>query len=317
MIIASYLTGILSGIAATVQASFNGEIRRRYRSPYITAAINFVVALSVIALVLLITEHSLKLPVSDIAKYPPWIWTGGICGAVIVMTGILCLPVLGSASNMMLLCFGQIMGGLIIDHYGLFNAPLTEMTLMRAAGAVLETAGIVLISAEKGGRGKGEVRGRNRNVMLYIILDVAAGFVAAMQVAVNGTLAVAAGSPVRATLVSMCGALITTTVIICLLTLLKGKTAVYDGRIPPEEPVKLTPFMLSGGLMALVVVGGNAVTGPVLGTGVVTMMNLFGMMASGLVIDATGFLGIEVKPVTVSKLAGMALMLAGTALISL
>lgn len=317
MIIASYLIGILSGIAATAQASFNGEIRRRYRSPYITAAINFVVALSVIATLLLITEHSLALPVSEITKYPPWIWMGGVCGVIIVMTGIICLPVLGSASNMMLLCFGQIMGGLIIDHYGMFGAPLTEMTLMRAVGAVLETAGIVLISYEKGGRREKAGTGRDRKVMLFILLDIAAGFIAAMQVAVNGTLAVAAGSPVRATMVSMCGALITTALIICLLTLLKGKTAVYDGRIPPKDPVKLSPFLLTGGLMALVVVGGNAITGPVLGTGIVTMMNLFGMMASGLVIDATGFLGIEVKPVTVSKIAGMGLMLAGTALISL
>ncbi len=317
MIIASYLIGILSGVAATAQASFNGEIRRRYRSPYITAAINFVVALSVIAAVLLITEHSLALPVSEITKYPAWIWTGGVCGVVIVMTGILCLPVLGSASNMMLLCFGQIMGGLIIDHYGLFSAPHAEMTLMRAAGAVLETAGIILISAEKGGRGKGSIKDRGGKVMLFIIMDAAAGFVAAMQVAVNGTLAVAAGSPVRATLVSMGGALVTTAVIICVLTLIKGKTAVFDGRIPPKDPVKITPFMLTGGLMALVVVGGNAITGPVLGTGIVTMMNLFGMMAAGLVIDATGFLGIEAKPVTFSKIAGMGLMLAGTALISL
>ena len=37
---------------------------------------------------------------------------------------------------------------------------------------------------------------------------------------------------------------------------------------------------------------------------------------SGLVIDAAGFLGIEKKPVTLRKIAGMLLMLAGTALIS-
>lgn len=317
MVFISYLIGILSGVAATAQASFNGEIRRRCRSPYITAAINFVVALSVIAVALLIAERSLALPVSEISRYPLWIWTGGVCGVVIVMTGIICLPVLGSANNMMLLCFGQIMGGLIIDHFGLFDAPVTGMSLMRAAGAVLGTAGIVLISAERGGRAGDDEKDRSKNAMLFILLDIAAGFVAAMQVAVNGTLAVATGSPVRATFVSMCGALITTSLIICILNLLKGRASIYDGNILPKEPVKPSPFLLSGGLMALVVVGGNAITGPVLGTGVVTMMNLFGMMASGLVIDATGFLGIEVKPVTMRKMAGMGLMLAGTALISL
>jgi uncharacterized membrane protein YdcZ (DUF606 family) len=41
------------------------------------------------------------------------------------------------------------------------------------------------------------------------------------------------------------------------------------------------------------------------------------MMAAGLAIDATGFLGIEKKPVTLVKIAGMLLMTGGSALISL
>lgn len=313
MTLIAYLIGIISGVAATVQASFNSEIRSRFRSPYITAAINFVVALTLIAAVLLITEHSLALPVADILRYPPWIWMGGVCGATIVMAGILCLPVLGSARNMMLLCFGQIMAGLLIDHFGLFDAPVTKMSLMRALGAVLEIVGIAFISVEKGGKNDGLMSSK---VLLFIIFDIFTGFVAAAQVAINGTLGVVADSPVRATLISMCGALITMTVICCLITLIGGKNAVFDGRKAPEKRVRFTPFLLSGGVMALVVVGGNAVTGPLLGTGMVTMMNLFGMMAAGLAVDATGFLGISKKPVTMRKLLGMALMLAGTAMIS-
>lgn len=314
MIVLFYLTGILSGIAATVQASFNSEIRRRFRSPYITSAINFVVAVSIVLIILLAAEHRIYLPVSEIAKYPLWIWTGGVCGAIIVMTGIVCLPVLGSARNIMLLCFGQIMAGLFIDHVGAFGAPRSDMTLMRAGGALLEIIGIALLSIERDKSGKNGTHGK---VLLFSAIDIIAGFVAAMQVAVNGTLTVVSDSAIRATLVSMCGALITVTVISSVLMLIKGRDAIYDERTPPKERVKITPFLLTGGSMALVVVGGNAVTGPVLGTGVVTMMNLFGMMASGLAVDAAGFLGIEKKPVTASKLAGMAFMLAGTAMISL
>ena len=314
MAIIAYLIGIISGVAATVQASFNGEIRRRFRSPYITAAVNFVVALTLIAIVLLITEHSLALPVTEIVKYPPWIWMGGLCGATIVMAGIICLPVLGSARNMMLLCFGQIMAGLLIDHFGLFDAPVTEMSLMRAAGALLEIVGIAFISIEKGEKSKSGMSGK---VMMFIVFDIFTGFVAAAQVAINGTLGVVADSPVRATLVSMCGALLTMAVICILIGLTGGKASLFDGKKAPEGKIRFTPFFLTGGLMALVVVGGNAITGPVLGTGMVTMMNLFGMMAAGLAVDATGFLGIEKKPVTFRKIFGMALMLAGTAMISL
>ncbi len=314
MAIIAYLIGIISGVAATVQASFNGEIRRRFRSPYITAAVNFIVALTLIAIVLLITEHSLALPVSEIVKYPPWIWMGGVCGATIVMAGIFCLPVLGSARNMMLLCFGQIMAGLLIDHFGIFDAPVTKMSLMRAAGALLEIVGIAFISIEKGEKSKS---GMSSKVMLFIVFDIFTGFVAAAQVAINGTLGVVADSPVRATLVSMCGALLTMAVICSLIGMFGGKASLFDGKKAPEGKIRFTPFFLTGGLMALVVVGGNAITGPVLGTGMVTMMNLFGMMAAGLAVDATGFLGIEKKPVTFRKIFGMALMLAGTAMISL
>ena len=314
MAIIAYLIGIISGVAATVQASFNGEIRRRFRSPYITAAVNFIVALTLIAIVLLITEHSLALPVSEIVKYPPWIWMGGVCGATIVMAGIFCLPVLGSARNMMLLCFGQIMAGLLIDHFGIFDAPVTKMSLLRAAGALLEIVGIAFISIEKGEKSKSGMSGK---VMMFIVFDIFTGFVAAAQVAINGTLGVVADSPVRATLVSMCGALLTMAVICSIIGLTGGKASLFDGKKAPEGKIRFTPFFFTGGLMALVVVGGNAITGPVLGTGMVTMMNLFGMMAAGLAVDATGFLGIEKKPVTFRKIFGMALMLAGTAMISL
>ena len=51
--------------------------------------------------------------------------------------------------------------------------------------------------------------------------------------------------------------------------------------------------MAAGALLALTVVGGNAITAPVLGTGIATIMNLIGMMGAGLIIDATGFLGID------------------------
>ena len=75
--------------------------------------------------------------------------------------------------------------------------------------------------------------------------------------------------------------------------------------------------MTSGGAIAIVIVGGNAVAAPILGTGIVTILNLIGMMAAGLLIDATGFLGIEKKPVTLAKTSGMLLMIAGAAVISL
>ena len=101
---------------------------------------------------------------------------------------------------------------------------------------------------------------------------------------------------------------------VLILTLLRGRKGIFDE--PAAEKVQFRPFMVTGGLFALTVVSGNAAIAPVLGTGLVTILNLIGMMVIGLVIDATGFLGIKKKPITLKKIAGMLLMLAGTAIIS-
>jgi len=75
--------------------------------------------------------------------------------------------------------------------------------------------------------------------------------------------------------------------------------------------------MIYGGTLAVVVVGGNAIAANILGTGLVNILNLTGMMATSLVIDAIGFLGIPKKPVTVYKVIGMLMIIAGAAVISL
>jgi transporter family-2 protein len=75
--------------------------------------------------------------------------------------------------------------------------------------------------------------------------------------------------------------------------------------------------MPAGGALAIVVVLSNAVAAPILGTGIVAILNLVGMMVMSLWIDATGFLGIDKQPVTVIKVVGMILMTAGSALISI
>ena len=109
-------------------------------------------------------------------------------------------------------------------------------------------------------------------------------------------------------------AFISTAVVIAVLSLFRGKKGIFDQTTDDRPDFKV--WMISGGLFALTVVSGNAAVAPILGTGLSTITNLIGMMASGLAIDAAGFLGIEKKPVTLKKIAGMLLMLGGTALIS-
>ena len=302
--------GIIGGAATTMQASINTEARKFFRSPFIVAGLNFTLAWIILAAFIVFSERRLFIPFGVIAVYPPWIWLGGVCAIIIVSMGIFCVPKLGAAGNAMIMNFGQVVTGLVIDHFALFGSEEARMTLTRLAGAVMVLAGLMLVTREK----KDGSEAASKLPVLYVMLSFIGGIACAVQVAVNGTLKLVIGSAAKATLISMSVAVISTLTVLGMTALVKGRKGILDESSGAKTDFR--PFMVSGGLFALTVVCGNAAVAPVLGTGLVTILNLIGMMAAGLAIDATGFLGIEKKPVTVRKVAGMLLMLAGTAVIS-
>lgn len=312
-----YILGIIAGAASTAQASVNSKIRESFRSLYVVTLLSFIISIIAMALIVLVTEGDLYIPVKTIASQPFWIWLGGSCGTAIIILNIVCLPKLGSARNVMIICFGQTLTGLVIDNFGMFGSPLVPMTLIRTAGAAVVLAGVALVNGIRKETIDTAQSGSGGSVILYVILALMCGFACASQIAINGTLNLYAGSAGKATLISMAVGLITTLLVVAGLTIVRGKGSIFDDGTPVRWFKGFRPWMAAGAMLALTVVGGNAVTAPVLGTGIATIMNLIGMMDAGLIIDATGFLGIEVKPVTASKVIGMILMIAGTAVISL
>ena len=312
MIIA-YVIATVAGIAATTQASVNTEGRRMLKSPYLSAAFNFVVSFIVLAVIVLLTQHNLYIPLAEVAKHPLWIWIGGCCGPVVIIMSVLCLPVLGSAKNMMVACTGQILAGLIIDQFALFGSMQISMTVMRTIGAVLVMAGIVLASLEKEERSERNNHGR---VWIYILLALFNGTAAAVQIAANGTLNTVVQDAGKTTIISMSVAFITVCTVMIILMLIKGPDAIFEdgGSFSQLRPNMMVVY---GGCCAVVVVGGNAIAAGMLSTGLINILNLAGMMATSLLIDAVGFLGIPKKAVTLKKVAGMLLIIAGAAIISL
>jgi len=193
---------------------------------------------------------------------------------------------------------------MFIDNFGLFGTEVIPMSITRLVGAAVVIAGVILVTAEKGGSSKSE--------WLYVMLAVLSGALCGIQVAINGTLGIAAGSGYRATLISQCVGFLGAVAIVVFIRFARGKEVLFDSE-PGDFPFKW--WMATGGAFAIVIVGGNAIAASILGTGIVTVLNTAGMMAAGLVIDAVGWLGIKKKPITMRKIAGMILVIAGTAVI--
>ena len=186
-------------------------------------------------------------------------------------------------------------------------------------------AGIVMVSKEDEDREKAsEDAGKKRtgNTLLYYALAIFAGVACAVQIAVNGALGGVIGSSGKATFISVSSGFFNTLFIMIAIMLVRGRKGIYTSNEPGGQIREIPRFrfewlMLFGGPLACVVVGSNASAAPVLGTNPVVILNLTGMMATGLIVDATGFLGIDVKPVTRIKLAGMLVMMAGAVMITL
>lgn len=305
----AYILSVLAGVATPTQASINGNLREKIRSPYFATLISFSTALLGLLVIVLCIEGNLTIPFDKAAGQPFWLWLGGSCGVIIVLSNVVCLPKLGSAVNIMLLSFGQIMAGLIIDNWGLFGSPQIPMTIFRAVGAVLVIVGVVLTVRMP--KQPGETHTYPLGYMLFAMLG---GVNCALQVAINGTLAVVIESSWKSTLVSMTVGSFTCLIVIIVLYMFKGRDCVFCDE---DKGLKLRWYMLLGGMCAIIIVGSNAIAAPIIGAGMVTIFNLVGQMSTGLVIDAAGFLGIEVKPITKMKVLGIITMVVGTIIITL
>jgi bacterial/archaeal transporter family-2 protein len=74
-------------------------------------------------------------------------------------------------------------------------------------------------------------------------------------------------------------------------------------------------YYLIGGLLGAAYVTCVLVTVRTLGAGGVTAATIAGQLTMALVVDHLGILGVEQKPITFGRAAGVALLAAGTFLI--
>jgi transporter family-2 protein len=133
-----------AGALIATQAGVNSQLTRAVGHPVLAAAISFVVGTAVLLAGSLLVMGSWT-GVATAASAPWWAWTGGLLGAVFVVTMAWLAPMLGAATLLSVAIAGQMSFALVLDHYGLVGFPQRSMSPGRALGAVLLVAGVVMI----------------------------------------------------------------------------------------------------------------------------------------------------------------------------
>lgn len=288
----------LLGFVAPVQTSINTEASKPIGSPVGASLYSFLSGTATLLLVVLIAEHGLSFFSAAVRGLPWWAWLGGAAGVFGITVNILLLPRLGSIHTVIMPLAGQVTAGFVIDAFGLFDTDVRPFSLMRAVGFLLIVAGVFFDVVKKGDSSRpGKAFG-------WQALGVVAGAALAMQPAMNSRLGTGLGSPLQASLYSFASG----AVLLLLIMALSGSHRPFIGKVlTAARPAR--DWM--GGLIGVCIVIGQTYLVAYVGVGLLTILNIFGMLVSGALIDHFGLLNVEKRPVTGRKLLGLTLVLAG------
>ncbi len=138
------LFAALVGLVLPLQAGINSQLRTHVGHPLWAALVSFGVGTLVLAAVLAITR--VGWPAAGwVGRVLWWQWTGGLLGAMFVTSAVVLAPRLGAATLVAAVVAGQMVGSLVIDHYGIVGYPQHAMSVSGVLGVALVVAGVALI----------------------------------------------------------------------------------------------------------------------------------------------------------------------------
>ena len=310
------LLGILMGLGLPLQTGINARLTHKLGSPYNASFVSFIIAFIFLLLLVFITEQNYFIPFGELAGEPLWIWMGGVCGVIFLTGNIVLFARLGGVQTVIFPVLGQILMGLIIDNFGLFYAPQTDLTLLRVLGAILVLLGVInVVMAKKTPDNNLLNKPKRQYTLLWQIFGIIAGMLSTVQTAVNGHLGIILASPVKAAVISFIIG-IALLAVICVIILLQRKT-VSALRIELRRRENYPWWIWLGGILGGLFVLTNAYLSNIIGTGMTIIAILIGSTSGGLIIDCFGLLGSERKPVGMRQIFGIIIMIIGAAAIKL
>jgi len=137
-IILIIMIGVISGVAIGIQGPLASIITHKLG---LLESV-FIVHLggAVIALVpLLLFQKGGNL--SEWRDLPWYVFLAGVSGLVVLAAISYLIPIVGVTPAMMLIILGQVVIGVVLDHYGMLGAAVRQFSTPKLAGIVIMLAG--------------------------------------------------------------------------------------------------------------------------------------------------------------------------------
>ena len=149
----------------------------------------------------------------------------------------------------------------------------------------------------------------NPQNILLALLAIAAGTLFPMQASVNALLAKSVGGPIVATWIS----------VTISWFLLLGINMVAFRQLPSISEIAATPLylLILGGALGAIFLGVNVMLAPRLGAAATFCFIIAGQLMAALTIDRLGLFAFAVRELSVGRIVGVALVLAGALMVRL
>ena len=305
---------LLVGGLLAVQAAANLQLSTAVGSPVGASALQLGIAAALLAALAAVAGTLAAVRLLPGAE--PWHLLGGLGSALYITAGILLFHRLGALASVGLFVAGQMLASVALDTLGLLGVHRVGLDPVAVAGALVVVAGMALIVRAHQGRaapgpagGPGAAAGGRAG---WALLGLAAGAALPVQAAVNAQLRVDLDAPMTVGAFSF--AVATTAMAVVLAALLRLR------RTPRPRLGRLRRLPWWGWLGGAV--GASYVTAvflllPEIGAAATIGLTVAGQQLVSLLVDQFGLLRLPRRPLTRARLAGVALLLAGVALIQL
>ena len=130
---------LIAGMGIPTLAALNAALGQHIGSPSAAAVILFLVAMLCAVVVSVITGPGPILQASDAPKH---LFLGGALVAFYVLSITYIAPHFGVGNAVFFVLIGQMISAAAIDHFGLFGAQVSPLSLTRAAGLSLMGIGV-------------------------------------------------------------------------------------------------------------------------------------------------------------------------------
>jgi transporter family-2 protein len=142
-----YFLTILLGVVLAVHLSMNGKVGAVLNNARVGNALFWCIgALGAVLIGLTGWQNGALQPLKDVH---PVLLTAGLLGACLVFAIAWLIPQVGAGAVMITLIAGQVLGGLIMSHFGWLGSPVQPISLTKVAGVGVMIAGVALATYSK------------------------------------------------------------------------------------------------------------------------------------------------------------------------